>query len=129
MKKFNIKKSTLIFIGCLIVITLLTLILTSCESKQKDDVSLSKYSNVIKIDTIETIKIVKGVRESSNLKTEYGYKYDWFNGEVKLQPEVKSTTSYYVIYTDGTSEKISQEKYMFYEKGDTVKSYKYIPRK
>jgi len=77
-------------------------------------------------DTIENFRIVKHIKEDTETKTSYHYKYDWLNGKFRQQPKISSETKYYIIFTDGSMEETTKEKGMFYEKGDTIKYYTYV---
>lgn len=57
------------------------------------------------------------------------YKYDWLHGKFRQQPRIESETKYYIVYKDGGIEETTKEKGMFYEKGDTIKSYSFVYKK
>lgn len=107
----------------LLLLTLIALLSISC----KDEKVIAQFQEPqhIVIDTITNIKIVKSIKEVNETSTSYKYKYDWVNSKFRQQPKVESNIKYYIIYTDGTNEETTREKGMFYEKGDTIKSYTY----
>ena len=104
--------------------TAVLLLLIACETAPIV-YSTINYQEPKIADTIEHIKIVKNVRESVETGTSYSYKMDWLNGKLRHQPRVTSQTVYYIVYTDGTIEQTTKENGMFYEKGDTIKTYTY----
>lgn len=73
----------------------------------------------------ETIikKVIKAKKEQ--LKTDYDYKMDWFNGKLRHQPNIHS--SFYFVFTDGSYNEVNIGEYAIREVGDTIiqKQYNY----
>lgn len=115
----------------ILITTFFVILLLSCKDNVKTEINYEYHykegnDKPIIVDTIEYIKIVKSTKEENQTRTSYKYTYDILNGGFKKVPEVYSEIKYYIIYNDGTIEETNNEKYMFYEKGDTVKFYNYI---
>ena len=81
------------------------------------------------VDTVWHYRIVKSVKVDNETSTSYHYKYDWLHGKFRQQPRIESETKYYIVYKDGGIEETTKEKGMFYEKGDTIKSYSFVYKK
>ena len=92
----------------------------------KDTTQLDQH---VIVDTVWHYRIVKSVKVDNQTSTSYHYKYDWWNGKLRQQPRVESETKYYIVYKDGGIEETTKEKGMFYEKGDTIKSYSFVYKK
>lgn len=114
------------------ILMLLVLQLYSCQNrvntitqeeanKQIDYKPLAAYTETY-------YKIVKSVKSISKQKTDYSYKFDWLNGKFRQQPNVYTKNKYYLVFTDGTSQEITMEQSVIYEKGDsftiTITKYK-----
>lgn len=61
-------------------------------------------------------KIVKNKKEA--IKTSHRYKYNIFKDNFYHQPNVQ--TVYYIMYTDGSLDMVSIDKYLTTEIGDTI---------
>jgi hypothetical protein len=81
------------------------------------------------VDTVWHYRIVKSVKVDNQTSTSYHYKYDWLHSKFRQQPRIESETKYYIVYKDGGIEETTKEKGMFYEKGDTIKSYSFVYKK
>ena len=61
-------------------------------------------------------KVVKEKREE--VETDYKHVYSFWKGDFVLQPDVHQV--YYLVYTDGSYEKVDLGKYSTTDKGDTI---------
>lgn len=108
----------------LVLCTALLLTLFSCKEETKQKVKQEKQKVIT--DTIETIRVVKTIKEVNETRTGYTYKYDLLNGKFRQQPTVNSEMKYFIVFTNGDIEETTKEKGMFYDKGDTIKTYRYV---
>lgn len=98
MKKFNL---TIVLYAILSVI-----IFTACEP-QNQQKQPKEYI---------TKKIVKAKNQSE--ETTYGYKYNLWKGNFYHQPDIHSV--YYIVYTDGSYDKVDVGKFTITNIGDTI---------
>lgn len=106
------------------ILLLIVILLISCKQPVTTEISTAQTVTIVK-DSTKIVKIVKDLKEEVDQNTDYHYKYDWLNGKFRQQPRVYTTNKYYCIYTDGSYEKITKDRYFFLTKGDTVTSYQY----
>jgi hypothetical protein len=108
----------------LVLCTVLLSTLFSCKEENKQ-ITKQEQKKVI-TDTIETIRIVKTIKEVNETHTGYTYEYDWLNGKFRHQPTINSKMKYFIVFTNGDIEETTKEKGMFHDKGDTIKTYRYV---
>lgn len=85
-----------------------------------DKVEENTVKPVVNYEYKTIYKVVKTTKEVTKQQTDYTYKYDWLNGKFRQQPDISTTTNYFVGYTDGSVEQITLEKFLFYKPGDTA---------
>lgn len=79
-----------------------------------------------KFKTVVYYKYIKDLKEISETKTSYKYKFNMWKGNFYQQPDVHTLTTYYVIYTDHTKDEVSKDTWLTYSKGDSVAFTKQI---
>jgi outer membrane lipoprotein-sorting protein len=107
----------------LLVMSLFVFSCTSNDTVKTEESKEHKYT----YKTEKYYKVVKSTRESSHEETDYHYKYDWWNGKFRQQPDVHTEKEFYITYTDGEIQECSEHDYMFFEKGDTVWLSRQVP--
>jgi len=76
--------------------------------------------------TVVYYKHIKDLKEISETKTSYKYKFNFWKGDFYHQPDIHTLTTYYVIYTDHTKDEVSKNTWLTYSKGDSVAFTKQI---
>ena len=111
-----------------------TAILSSCTTHDNNINKIQSDHNKqliaekkIEYKTITITNIVKDLKEVTEQHTDYHYKYDILNDKFRQQPNVYTTTEYYVIYTNNTHEEVDRNTWLNLSKGDTIKKYQKIP--
>ena len=99
------------------IILISAIILLSCEKESKKNVPVVPAK---KCTVKYNITIIKHLKEHQEVSTSYKYRYDVWNGKLKLQPNVESEMEYFAIYTDGTKKKCSFDEYVLLAEGDTI---------
>lgn len=122
------KKLTLL----LAIISLFTL---SCEENKTitppQELTIIKKPE-IKYKTVITNKIIKDLKEIQEQSTSYHNEVNLtqsiWDGDLKTNtvPNIHTTTTYYIIYTDHTTEETSKQVWLTCSKGDTIKKYNRI---
>lgn len=101
------------------IIIALMLALVACTNESNKVAQAPAKIPVYK--NVTTVKVVKKLKEVTETHTDYDYKYDWVNGKLKQQPNVYTTTEYFVIYTDNTKDLVQKDQFILLDKGDTIK--------
>ena len=105
-------------------ILLLLLLVVACKEEQ-NQVTPQTVVEQPKRELVEITTTIKNTKEISKQVTDYEYQYDWLNGKFRQQPNVHTETKYFLIYANGVIDEVPQDKYLFYQKGDTIKYTQY----
>lgn len=119
----------------ILLLAILSLFTTSCE--ERAPYVPPQQQNVVKppeinYKTITITKVIKDLKEVQEQHTSYHTKLNvaqtLWDGDVKtaVVPDISTTTSYYVIYTDKTHDEVDRNTWLNYSKGDTIIKYKQI---
>jgi len=112
----------------IVIIALIGLTACESESERKPQTPVNIYPvKQVEYKTVSYKKAIKDLKEVQEQYTDYHYKYDVWNGKFRQQPNVYTKSNYYVIYTDGSHEEISRDKWLGFSKGDSVTFVKQVP--
>lgn len=119
----------------ILLLAILSLFTASCEESNTNIPTQSQSvikTPEIKYKTITITKVIKDLKEVQEQHTSYHTELNvaqtLWDGDVKtaVVPDISTTTSYYVIYTDKTHDEVDRNTWLNYSKGDTIIKYKQI---
>lgn len=106
-----VKKNLIHYLTPVFASVLLAVVLFSCTQQPiKEPKEVIEY------------KVVKDKKEK--IETEYEYVYSILKGDFVLQPNIQ--TKYYIIYADGSYDKVELRKYSITEIGDSIINKKLV---
>lgn len=102
-----------------LLVLIMSLAIHSCSDGSNNPTLVPTTTPETQYKTVQ--KVIKDLKESTEQSTNYHYKYDWYNGKFRQQPNIHTTTTtYYFVYTDGTYDVVSKERFIVGSKGDTI---------